>query len=765
MTATRLYSLLLLALMGWSVQAQELDFRAPAGVSDPTAAATMRDLAVRILPVYQESDAERYLTNLSVLQMAAANYPAAYATRQSLMERRRSGPSTRAIVYDVYARAKDLEAENRVPFAQGFAQSYRDVVNRLGDQDAYAATHWLVLPLSGFQDALQRSLDQWRSKRAIPLSDALELLRTYVAYDAYRNFSPFVRALNEEDDARRYVAEDDLLIKTAYGATIAAVLVRPKNPAGALPTLLELTADVNAPNYAKECAAHGYVGLVAYAPLTRKRTGTIVPYEHDGEDARAVIDWITGQSWSDGRVGMYGSGYGGFTPWAAAAAKRPPPALKAIAVSSPTAPGINLPMEGGIVHNSSYRWLTCVTRIRGVDEGNCADDGYWRSLDQDWYASGQPYRDFAERERAGRPVLRRWLGHPSYDRYWQKMIPHREQFAHVNIPVLAMTGYFDPTMAGALYYFSQHTRFNPHADHSLLIGPYDEGALQQGTAPAALRGYSLDPAALIDLHELRYQWFDHVLKGAGKPDLLKERVNYEVMGANEWRHAPSLEAMAAGPLKLYLDAGAAGADTYKLTARKSTEATFVPLKVSLTDRSDATWSPPTDLQGRAPPEHNSVTFVSEPVSQPLELLGGLSGHLDFTVNKMDVDLYVALYEVLPGGEYLRLFDPVYALRASYARDREHRQLLKAGERQPLVFHSERLTGRRIQPGSRIALVLGVNKRPDQEINYGTGGDVSDESIEDGKAAIKLRWYAGSYVEIPVRGVTPGPAAKQGSRKR
>jgi len=47
-------------------------------------------------------------------------------------------------------------------------------------------------------------------------------------------------------------------------------------------------------------------------------------------------------------------------------------------------------------------------------------------------------------------------------------------------------------------------------------------------------------------------------------------------------------------------------------------------------------------------------------------------------------------------------------------------------------------------------VLAVNKRPDREINYGTGGDVSEESIADGKTPLKIRWYSDSYIDIPVR---------------
>ena len=75
---------------------------------------------------------------------------------------------------------------------------------------------------------------------------------------------------------------------------------------------------------------------------------------------------------------------------------------------------------------------------------------------------------------------------------------------------------------------------------------------------------------VIDLRELRYQWFDHILKGGARAALLKDRVNYEVMGANEWRHAPSLEAMAGGSLRFYLDASASG-ERHRLDAAQEFE--------------------------------------------------------------------------------------------------------------------------------------------------------------------------------------------------
>ena len=45
---------------------------------------------------------------------------------------------------------------------------------------------------------------------------------------------------------------------------------------------------------------------------------------------------------------------------------------------------------------------------------------------------------------------------------------------------------------------------------------------------------------------------DYVLKGQPKPALLKNNINYEVMGANVWRHTTSLGAVHGGvPMRLY----------------------------------------------------------------------------------------------------------------------------------------------------------------------------------------------------------------------
>ena len=47
------------------------------------------------------------------------------------------------------------------------------------------------------------------------------------------------------------------------------------------------------------------------------------------------------------------------------------------------------------------------------------------------------------------------------------------------------------------------------------------------------------------------------------------------------------------------------------------------------------------------------------------------------------------------------------------------------------------------------IAVNVNKNPLSQLNYGTGKEVSSESIGDAKEPLKIKWYNTSYVKIPV----------------
>ena len=268
----------------------------------------------------------------------------------------------------------------------------------------------------------------------------------------------------------------------------------------------------------------------------------------------------------------------------------------------------------------------------------------------------------------------------------------------------------------------------------------------QAGVPPVVQGYAVDPAARIDLQALRLEWFDHVFKGAPKPALLADRVNWQAMGADAWRHAPTLEAMATRTQRLYLVPGAEqGANALSLQAQPQAGTLQ---RVDFSDRSDADWTPPPNVLNKALDPHLGLAFVGDVLAKDTELAGAFSGVLDFTVNKHDLDIAIGIYELNAAGEYLDL--AYWLQRASYNVDRRQRRLLQPGVPQHLVVKDTRLLGRKLAAGSRIVVTLGVIKQPDRQLNLGSGKDPSDETIADAGAPLEIRWRGSSYLDLPLR---------------
>lgn len=234
--------------------------------------------------------------------------------------------------------------------------------------------------------------------------------------------------------------------------------------------------------------------------------------------------------------------------------------------------------------------------------------------------------------------------------------------------------------------------------------------------------------------------------GAPKPDILKDRINYEVMGANVWKHAPSIKAMSTNRLTLYLTNARVG-ERYRLSSTRPPEAAFIPQRVDFADRaSELNLYDPVPISKDELPA-GVMAFVSEPFDSPVSVSGMITGQLDAVLNKRDMDFTMSFYELMPGGRRFHL--SYYLGRASYARDMNKRVLLTPGKRTLIPFDRTPLISRRMSVGSRLLVMLTVNKNSFAQVNYGTGKDVSDESLADAKEPLHVRWYNDSYVTVPI----------------
>lgn len=187
-----------------------------------------------------------------------------------------------------------------------------------------------------------------------------------------------------------------------------------------------------------------------------------------------------------------------------------------------------------------------------------------------WWESGAAYNKIDSIDGTPNPLLQKWLNHPDYDAYWQSMVPYGKDFKHINIPVLSITGYYDDGQISALEYLREHYKYNPSAEHYLIIGPYDHFGSQIGGV-ARLRDYEVDSIALINTREITFQWLDYILKGGKKPALLKDKINYEVMSASKWKHVSSLAKMEDYHIRFYLDSAENG---LMLSEQKASQRNF-----------------------------------------------------------------------------------------------------------------------------------------------------------------------------------------------
>ena len=499
---------------------------------------------------------------------------------------------------------------------------------------------------------------------------------------------------------------------------------------------------------AMHAAAHGYIGMVANSRGKRSSSNAIVPWEREGEDAAALIHWITKQQWSNKNVVMYGGSYNGFTQWATA--KHMPKGLKAMAPYVAANLITGLPYENNIALTGNFQWPLYATNNKTVDNSVYNDWQRTNAVISELYTSGRPMVDIDDIANRPSPWLQKWLAHPEDDAFYQRMVPHQEEYKAVDIPVLTITGYFEGGQISALNYLNEHYKYNDQANHALLIGPYNHWSAQN--KPRSHHGnYKLDPVALEkDTEEVVFAWFDHLLKGAKKPTLVQSKVNYQVMGADEWRFADSLRELNQHTVSFYIQKNTPNKmQTYSLgrvVPLRSQQ--YIEQVIDLADRSEQRNLAPRQVIGSRIDKQGGIQIETDVFEQDMELTGAITGYFDIEVNKHDVDIGFNYYEVTRDGEVFHLNN--YRSRASYADDMGSRRLLTPHKKRRVPIVNARFTSKLIEKGSKLVLVLNVNKNMDAQVNLGTGKAVNHEDISQAGEPLTLKWYLSSQINLPLK---------------
>ena len=501
------------------------------------------------------------------------------------------------------------------------------------------------------------------AQQAGPASQVSEIPDNFVVPDARNDYIKRTEMIPMRDGVKLYTViiipkaakeAPIVLTRTPYNAKDRAS----NNNPSILSLLSETDHDFALAGYIRVFQdIRGKYGSEGAYEMTRPPRGPLNGTSTDETtDAWDTIDWLVKNvPQSNGRVGMFGSSYEGFT--VVMALLDPHPALKAAVPESPMVDGW---MGDDWYHYGAFRqpnldYFSEQTQHRG--EGSAVPR-----------AAYDDYEVFLNAGSAGAFALasgfdqlgwwKKIAAHPTYDAFWQELALDKQLVAHPsNVPTLWEQGLWDQEdMWGANHAYLALKAAGHESNNWLVLGPwYHSQANHFGWNTGVLK-WPGDTAEQFR-HEMVMPFFNQYLKD-GPPAKLARATLYEP-AQKHWEHfdtwPSACEKGCAQPLKaLYLQAefslsfdkptGTHQSDSYVSDPAKPVP--YVPRPLQFSDRDSwRTWLVRDQrfVDGRP----DVLTYETAPLSAPLKIEGAPIADIIAQTTGSDGDVVVKLIDVYP----------------------------------------------------------------------------------------------------------------------
>lgn len=531
------------------------------------------------------------------------------------------------------------------------------------------------------------------------------------------------------------------------GTRLGATLYLPSADVLPVPALFTLTPYIGQ-KYHEEAmyfAAHGYAFVTVDVRGRGDSDGVFTPLRRSGEEGRDIVRWLSDQPFCSGEVGMWGGSYGGHAQWLTAA--EGPAALKCIApVASPYV-GVDFPMRNNVFFPYLIQWLVLVSGRAAQDNVFADQARLWSSRFAEWLEAGLPFNQLDRFSGYPSPIFQEWIAHPEQDTYWDSYNPTVEGYRKIRMPVLTLTGIYDGDQPGALMHYRQHVEAAEQdvaESHYLVIGPWDHAGARQPRPDVG--GLKLGSAAMLDLRNLHREWFDWVLRGASRPEFLKDRVAYYVLGSERWRYAHTLEAVTSRYQTLFLSSLGEASDVFHSgSLGEVLSPSNVPDEYVYDPRStehvpvERTIDPECLVDERLVQlgRGRHLVYHSMPFASDQEVAGFFRLTAWISIDQPDSDFRASVYEIADDGRSLLLSSDW--IRSRYRESPREAKLIRTTE--PLRYEFQRFpfVARLISRGSRLRLIIGPINSIHSQKNFNAGGIVSDESMQDARS-VRVRLF-------------------------
>jgi uncharacterized protein len=548
--------------------------------------------------------------------------------------------------------------------------------------------------------------------------------------------------------------EKSVLVPMRDGVRLSTDLYLPENAGDRLPVILYRTqygkaryqgfGDESRP---KQLAGQGFVVAVQDIRGRFESEGEYVLAKHDAVDGYDTVDWLARQSWSNGRIGTFGCSSLGITQVLQAQLRHP--ALTALVPQS----------AGGATDRQRWDVLTGGVPEIGWALGWFREDGgklfarpqpgftreqlleftqYFNpkpklpEIDDAQILASLPVRDMASK--AGGP-LTDWVDYVTRkpgDPWWQSL-PYFREDSRVDVPALHVNSWYDMSVGETLYLYEQ---FRDKAlskrardNQFLIISPTDHCNSEFIGHELNVGGRDLGDARK-DYWSIYLNWFNHWLR-AGKGDFTAmPRVQYYLMGKNEWRSANRWPLPGMRPTKYFLgSAGHAnsrnGDGTLATRLRKSAPTdSFVYDPGNAVPSRDVIMPGDNFDQADVESRDDVLVYSTPPLQKGVELTGPIEVVLYVSSSARDTDFTANLVDVYPDGRAFHVRSGIIRARYREGFDREVFM-------EPDGIYEVRIglgaTSNWFGPDHRIRLQVSSSNFPRFARNLNTGGDNQSET--------------------------------------
>ncbi|MGE0772513.1 MAG: CocE/NonD family hydrolase [Cyclobacteriaceae bacterium] len=476
----------------------------------------------------------------------------------------------------------------------------------------------------------------------------------------------------------------------------------------------------------------------------------------DGYDA---FEWMSKQSWSNGKIGLIGCS--STAEWQMAVASLGHPALAAM-VAQGFGAGVGRVgkyMEQGNWYRGGAQQMLFTAWLYGTqnDEFRPAFPKDIKQEDlvrvQRWFdlapempqvdwakgLSHLPVKDIIRNVDGSIGVYEQMILRKPNDPAWFEGGLYHDHMP-LNVPGFWFVSWYDVSSSPNLALFN-HMRSNPDkavADNQyLVIAPTLHCAYKRATENTVVGERSVGDARL-NYDEQTWAWFDMLLKGEAN-DFKQNtpRVQYYLMGKNQWKTSDVWPPANAVMTDYFLGSGG------KANTRNGDG--VLASKAPSSDKPDSytydPMNPVTSYGGNVCCTGNAVTggsfdqsqmelrddilvYTSEPLQEGIEVSGFIESTLYLSSDVKDTDVTIKLIDVYPDGKAYNLDETIHRVRYREGYDKE--VFMEAGK----IYKVEMTpmsTSNYFEAGHRIRIEVSSSNFPRFERNLNTGGNNYDES--------------------------------------